>query len=808
MLEQETQAMGRWRRWSEALTLFAGVILPAISIAVETTTHICAEDFFDPIPTLWHVLLVVFVPLAHLQAWLAIRKGHTSRGALLGLTNAVAIGIALFYTIVYVPLMPLAAIAIIFAGLGLLPLAPLCALLSGIILRRQLRGIVPQRFSMKAKGLAAGLALAFAAIVLIELPATLTRAGLQMAASESAARSARGLRWLRAVGNRDYLLRACYDRSGRATDLIGFLFSLKEPVTPEEARAVFYRLTGETFDTRIPPERLKGHWQPSDSFDFDPDQGGEVVAGKVKNLSLASSRIDGSVDADAGIGYVEWTLLFKNDSAIQQEARSQVELPPGAVVSRLTLWVNGEEREAAFAGRSSVREAYRQVAVRQQRDPVLVTTAGTDRVLVQCFPVGANGGEMKIRLGITTPLQLLVRNEGLLRLPHFIERNFSIPDKVTHAVWIESKQLLQGNSKSLQAEQPAANLYAIRGALRDAELSEPLAVVHSTRASGITEAWTRDALNKNGEIIRQVIEEKELVASSHIILVLDTSQRMRPSISGIIAALETLPSNIELKLVLAGGNGVYEESPNGQVLSGSPTEIARRLEGISFEGGANSIPALVKAWDIAAENPQSVIVWIHAAQPLLLQPVEELRQRRERRPMNRRMLYSVQTENGADRIEEKLDGAKLITGVARMNQLQIDLEKLFAELTGKRKRLEFVRTSEKLAQVNASPTAKETSAHLAKLWANDEIERLTTAKEQKGAEDAVKLATLYQLVTPVSGAVVLETKEQYQRAGLEPVEAGTVPTIPEPEAWLLIAIVAVIFLWMLYRRKLLRGRFA
>jgi hypothetical protein len=65
-----------------------------------------------------------------------------------------------------------------------------------------------------------------------------------------------------------------------------------------------------------------------------------------------------------------------------------VQLPPGGVVSRLTLWVNGEEREAAFAGRSQTRQAYQQV-VSRRRDPVLVTTAGRDRVLVQCFPVPA-----------------------------------------------------------------------------------------------------------------------------------------------------------------------------------------------------------------------------------------------------------------------------------------------------------------------------------------------------------------------------------------------------------------------------------
>jgi len=96
---------------ARTLTLLAGVVLPSISIAVETTTHICADTFFDPIPTLWHVLLVVFVPLANLQAWLAVRRGRTDRPTLLGVSNALAVGISLFYSIVYVPLVPLALVA-------------------------------------------------------------------------------------------------------------------------------------------------------------------------------------------------------------------------------------------------------------------------------------------------------------------------------------------------------------------------------------------------------------------------------------------------------------------------------------------------------------------------------------------------------------------------------------------------------------------------------------------------------------------------------------------------------------------------
>ena len=283
------------------------VVLPAISIAVEATTHICAAEFSTPFPRSG-TLLVIFVPLAHLQVWWAVAKGQTERGALLGWTNAIAIGISAFYTIIYVPLLPLAAIALVFAGLGLLPMAPLFALISGLILRRHLRRIVTeQSFGLKPRGLVTGFVLALVVMTLIELPVSLTRVGLQMATSESPAQRAKGLRWLRTFGNKEYLLRACYTRSGRATDLFGYLFSASNPVTAQEARQVYYRLTGETFNTSAPPMRSGGQFVPRDNFDFDPDQGGTIIAGKVKGLSLSSSRIDGSTDADGGLSYVEWT---------------------------------------------------------------------------------------------------------------------------------------------------------------------------------------------------------------------------------------------------------------------------------------------------------------------------------------------------------------------------------------------------------------------------------------------------------------------------------------------------------------------
>jgi hypothetical protein len=164
---------------------------------------------------------VIFVPLAQLQVWFAIRRRTPDRLALAGFLNAISIGISIYYSIVYLPLVPLALLALLF-GLGLLPLAPFLSLIASLIMRRQLKRVAataPQRsFALKARGLLAGLALTAALIGMAELPATITTIGLYMATSSSPQTRANGIRFLRQYGSKDALLRVCYDRTGWATD--------------------------------------------------------------------------------------------------------------------------------------------------------------------------------------------------------------------------------------------------------------------------------------------------------------------------------------------------------------------------------------------------------------------------------------------------------------------------------------------------------------------------------------------------------------------------------------------------------------
>jgi hypothetical protein len=52
----------------------------------------------------------------------------------------------------------------------------------------------------------------------------------------------------------------------------------------------------------------------------------------------------------------------------------------------------------------------------------------------------------------------------------------------------------------------------------------------------------------------------------------------------------------------------------------------------------------------------------------------------------------------------------------------------------------------------------------------------------------VKLATGHQIVTPLTGAVVLESQQQYSQHDLRPADPNTVPVVPEPGPGALLVV--------------------
>jgi hypothetical protein len=198
---------------------------------------------------------------------------------------------------------------------------------------------------------------------------------------------------------------------------------------------------------------------------------------------------------------------------------------------------------------------------------------------------------------------------------------------------------------------------------------------------------------------------------------------------------------------------------------------------------------LLQAWDLAAQKPGSCILWIHAPQPVLLSSPDVLRQAYERRRHGPR-LFDYQTAPGPNRILDALDGVSALEALPRGAETGADLRRLFTSWQAGRKqlRLNFERLE---AEPDSSPAIRKASAHLARLWAVEQVRWLQASRR---VPEAIDLAAALQLVTAVSGAVVLETAEQYARHGLTPADPMSVPAIPEPGVRSLLLVGLVMLL--------------
>jgi hypothetical protein len=799
MMYQHGQQLGLTSR--HKFTLFAGVILPAIAVTVEATTHICAQVVFDPMPTSWHMLLVLLVPVAQLQVWFAIGRNDPNSLRLAGFANAAAIVISLFYSFIYLPLLPFAALTLLIA-LGLLPLAPFFALTTALIMRKQLRGLAAaapkKHFALTTKGFLISLAVGLAVIGVAELPAILTRHGLQMAASDSPQKRSEGIRFLRQYGNRDYLLQRCYDYRGRSLYLLSDWLSEDDPVKADQVRDIYYRVTGEPFNASPPPRRINARTTRQDDFEFEKNADGTTTGGILKGLSLARSEIAGKVDADGGVGHLEWALTFENSSYSGKEARAEIQLPPGAVVSGLTQWTGSIENETQFTGRSDF------TSEREPRDRwqprVVVTTAGRDRVLVQSYPVPAFGKGIELRLSITVPLVLETKDQARLILPHFNSRNFHIRENFKHGILIDSNHPLTSDY-GLAVHSVArsyTNGFQMYGAFSDAEIMRPETALRLARTDSDHGIWSLNPFELDGSIVKQSLEERTPSHLRRIVLVVDTSASMAEWGNQIRSALNVLPSDMDVQLVRADAQGLHESGLD-VVVTGGISQIAMFLNETSFAGGADNAPALIKAWDLATETPgNNAIVWIHSPQRVTLTSVESLLSRMESRFYGP-SLYSVQTSAGSDEIVKKLDGINEVKSVVRLGSLRTDLERLFQQLSGQVPALEFVR-SVKHPQPDPNVDGIETSNHLAQLWANDEVARILGARDQSLKEAATLLALRYKLVTPTSSAVIMKTPKQIDRGDLEPIETFTATEMAAPNYGDLLFLAFIFFVWLIYTK--------
>ena len=418
------------------------------------------------------------------------------------------------------------------------------------------------------------------------------------------------------------------------------------------------------------------------------------------------------------------------------------------MVSRLTLWVNGEEQEAAFGTRGQVRRAYESV-VHRRRDPVLVNVSGPDQVQMQCFPVPPKG-EMKVRIGITTPLAVTSDGKARLRAPAILAQNFSIPGDLLGLPCDEVKTL----------DTPPASI-TVYADEKFAPLNDAAVVQRMERAKG----WMPE----------------------RVAVVLDASGVMAPFAQNTIEAIASIPASIDLELWIVGDEAIHEPtvtSRAGDKQRNAVIEKAIRAHG--FAGGRCNLTTLVSATGkLAASDKPSALVWIHHEQPLVSQTADFLSSKLAKAEKIR--MFLCQVAPGRDAITSSLASLPSVSSCTAetLNNGTSALKGVFEAWGAEGWRITRTFTPKAQIPSNAVPCGK----HIGRLWASEEVCRVYRVGDPKTLEKAQKLALPWQIVTPVTGAVVLETAEQYKENNLKQadadsvptVNASKVPTIPEPE---------------------------
>ncbi|MCC6485902.1 MAG: hypothetical protein IT364_00245 [Candidatus Hydrogenedentes bacterium] len=813
-------AQGPYGSRARTLIYLFALGLPIFALGFEILLGAMAELYIDPIPTMWHVAagVLLLLSIGTVDHFLKkARDGHAPKWAGWAFfLNSYAFALSLVYFLVYIPILPVSIIALIAYGLGLMGFAPMaCMIASGYQMKMLFRflpelGVERQYATRRAILGSALVALLVAGYAGPEFVGTRV---LQMTLSEDAATRDRGIWWIETLNLENELLKACYAPVVRG---IGPTrrWDTQDIDNLTHYRELYFRLTGTPYNSVPRPNirstfrtRSVDWWEEERSA--DSEVGGTAVAGRVHGLSLNASHLDGKImrlgadPSSPALGYFEWTIEFKNVSDRQREARAQIELPHGGVASRLTLWIDGEDREAAFGTRQQVREAYQQVAVVQRRDPALLNVVGPDTLLLQCFPIQP-GSTMKLKMGITAPL--IVRDgKSYLRMPFISERNFTIAPEFEHVSWVECDPGITASAPRMTQEAGARGSIALHARMKDADIQRGDAVI-------VVESGSPAAVRYAGQlgaIFGEMTTQGSPAAPSAPLLcvVVDGSSSKEHAHVDWAAFVDALPDNARVDAVFAGhAVEVFSDVPIAPSAA-----LSDWLGTREYRGGCDPLPGIERALDIVGSQG-GAILWVHGPLPVELSSVESLRQWERWHSMRgdegALRVLAVEAVPGPNRALEQLGRSAFLERVPVLGTLDETLRYTATHLTGADVAQEYAVATTMLP---GAPLAEGLgSAHLVRLAVNDEVRKAMLSHDASLQRETATLAVEARLVTPLTGAVVLERKEQYERHGLDPTKhEEAIPGIPEPEEWALLLVVLAMLLMVAVRqtraRMLLRN---
>jgi hypothetical protein len=297
-------------------------------------------------------------------------------------------------------------------------------------------------------------------------------------------------------------------------------------------------------------------------------------------------------------------------------------------------------------------------------------------------------------------------------------------------------------------------------------------------------------------LITQVIAQEPRTAPGAVMFVVDGSARAAPAFPALRAALARIPPSTVVGPIVADEGQSLRVDP-APLTAAHSARLAEALSRGRPRGGQDNAGALADAISALAQVDDAALVWIHAPQPVRFFRnsvlLEQTLERSTRLPGL--ILYPVLP--GPNRILMDDRWFYEAASIPASGDVEADLAGLVHELYARTPQWRIRREP---ASAGVSRTTNR-SGHIARLWAHDRVLSLAAASDAEARSEALRLAAAYRLVTPVSGAVVLETDADYTANNLAPPDASQIPTVPEPSTWAMLLIACACLAFMAWRNR-------
>lgn len=770
-----------------------------------------------PIETLIEIGLLLLIPIANYKIWSSLCRNDIRYSLGRGLLVGISLGTALLISAV-----SFAAIGFGFdemqaatgtdfsTGFFFIGALALAAAATGVYLTHSMRK--HREFpSTRARVLIytmVGMLLGIAAFASAEARPWYIRIAQRMALSGTPEQRTLGLQLLRDLNTERELRMECSD--SRAAGIAGLFIAVKH----SEMSRLYFTVTGKP----LPDENSEDFSSMSDEY-----LRRHVVGAPVKGLTLARSAFNGMVSPDSLSSAINWTFVFRNDSQVNQEARAEIAIPPGAVITGLTVWKGGDPLDATFAASGKAQGNINWINV-DHDSPAIISDLGRGRNLFHCYPI-APDEQLKVNIKTVVPLALENQDSANLTFPRFIATNFGLDGD--HSLMLESTNKLLSRAKDLAHGKAQNGGDSLVGTLERSQLEHTPLMITAMRKPEIVAVAVPDKIatnmaiqDKKAEAERRKAEEESKRANQQVVLMIDSSRGVQEQIENVQNVLirdkekakrkikvqavkqkwvvrtikeTTTTAPKRLLVVIDGSEGVKEHLPkiraalaaipptvpvSVSVASREDTTMTdpmplqqalAKLDKFQFAGGQDNLKAVIKSAQKAGETEGGAVLWIHGAQPVVNKDIYILSPFHAHPAFHELALDSGST----DTLEYFKNHSEVgpFMPVQRTNNLSEDLQDFFAKWQAGRKEFVVTYSMQDGPPKGAKVLEKREMGELLTLNARSMVDDQIRVKQ---SSKAARIAVEYQFVSPVSCVAVMENNASEEAPILQGATNGTI----------------------------------